>query len=198
MNDFYQTIKQTAIGNFKDRKSKFTAYAFPVSVEEEIKTIIKDLRKKHYDANHLPYAYVLGADKKKQFCSDDGEPHNSSGLAILNVLKSKELTNILIVVVRYFGGVKLGIPGLMNAFKAATEDVLQNCNIEKKLITQKIKIKFDYLQMNDIMSICKKYNLEITQQNFEQICNFEINIPKKIADEIYDLIKPHTKNIDFI
>jgi uncharacterized YigZ family protein len=198
MNDFYLTIKETATGNFKDRQSKFFAYAFPVSFEEDIKSIIKDLRKKHYDANHLPYAYVLGTEKKVQFCSDDGEPHNSSGPSILNVLKSKELTNILIVVVRYFGGTKLGIPGLMNAFKTATEDVLQNCVIEKKVIVQKIKIEFEYLQMNDIMSICKKYSLEITLQNFEQICTFEINIPKKIVDEIYDLIKPHAKNIDII
>ena len=170
MSDSFKTINKPAEGYFKDRKSKFYAFAYPVQNEDEVKEIQKKLRKKYYDARHHVYAFVLGKDKKNYRYSDDGEPSNSSGPPILNAIKSFDLTNILVVVIRYFGGKKLGIPGLINAYRSATEIALSNVTIVTKIVETKVNISFPYSLMSRVMYIIKKENASINSQNFTDKC----------------------------
>jgi uncharacterized YigZ family protein len=182
--DSYQTIEKPTEGIFKDRGSKFLAFAYPVFSEDEVKEIQKKLRKKYYDAVHHCFAFRLGADKKIFRMSDDGEPANSSAPPIYNQIRSKDLTNILVVVVRYFGGTKLGIPGLINAYKTATEEALNKASIITRTINEVLEIQFEYQSINEVKKIIKEENLEEISQKFELVCSITIGVRQSICQSI--------------
>ena len=161
MADSYLTIEKYTEGIYKEKGSKFLAFAYPVTTQDEIKQILADLRKKYYDATHHCYAYILGFDKEEFRMNDDGEPSGTAGRPILNALLSKDVTNILVVVVRYFGGTLLGVPGLINAYKTATQEALANALIVEKTVNDVYQIDFEYLVMNDVMRIIKDENIRI-------------------------------------
>ncbi len=183
-DDVYQTIAEPAEGFYKDKGSKFYAFAYPVYSEDEIKEIQKQLRKKYHDARHHCYAFRLCADKKTYRSSDDGEPSNSSGPPILGQIQSKELSNILIVVVRYFGGTKLGIPGLIKAYRTAALDAINNGKIVSKTENITFKIDFDYATMNSVMRIIKEQNLYLINQKSELTCEITLSVRKKNVNTI--------------
>jgi len=183
-NDEYLTIASLSEGAYKEKGSKFFAYAYPVKSEEEIKSIQKELRKKYYDARHHCYAFRFGADKKVYRASDDGEPANSSGPPILGQIQSFNLTNILIVVVRYFGGTKLGVPGLINAYRTAAADAIRNGKIIKKTVNSIHELHFNYPSMNQVMKIIKDENLRQYDQQFEMDCKLKISIRQKDSERI--------------
>ena len=177
----YNTIKITSEGNYKEKGSKFFAFAYPVTTEEEIKIIQQKLRKDYYDARHHVFAWRLGADKKRFRASDDGEPSNSSGPPILGQIQSFDLTNILIIVIRYFGGTKLGVPGLINAYRTSAKEAIENNQIIEKIVKSKYLIKFTYNEMNSVMKLIKDNNITQTNQNFDLNCSLEIEI--KVSEE---------------
>lgn len=175
-DDTYRTIAEPAEGFFKDKGSKFISFIFPVSSENEAKTHLLELRELHPKANHHVYAYRLGLDRMTYRLSDDGEPSGSSGRPILNTLYSKEITNILVVVVRYFGGTLLGIPGLINAYRSATEVALDNTQIVEKHLFNLYDLQFSYVQMNDVMRIVKEMELPVRVQTFEMECKMVVEV----------------------
>jgi uncharacterized YigZ family protein len=183
-NDEYLTISKPSEGLFKDRGSKFLAFAFPVTTEAEIKEIQEKLRSDFHDARHHCYAYMLGPEKKNYRANDDGEPSSTAGKPILGQIRSFNLTNILIVVIRYFGGTKLGVGGLINAYKTAAEEALKNAKIIKKILHDIYELKFDYPQMNEIMRIMKEENIEQIDQQFELSCSITLALRKKDADKV--------------
>jgi len=188
-NDIYKTISKTSNGFFKDKGSKFYAYAFMVINDDEIQERRNEIRKKHYDARHHVYAYRIGNEKDTFYASDDGEPANSSGAPILGQIRSADLTNILIIVVRYFGGTKLGIPGLINAYKTAAYDAINNSKIIKKTIGKEISLKFNYPLMNNVMRILKNDDIKILNQEFNENCKISIEIRKSKYDEVVNKLK---------
>lgn len=177
--DQFKTIKNISEGSYKEKGSKFFAFAYPVTTEEEIKEIQKGLRKKYYDARHHVYGFRLGADLKTFRCSDDGEPSNSSGPPVLGQIQSHELTNILIVVIRYFGGTKLGIPGLIHAYRTAAADAIENNTIIEKFEQDAFTIEFGYTVMNDVMKVLKDENPKQSNQLFDNTCRIDLSIRKK-------------------
>lgn len=187
--DTYFTIERPSEGLFKDRGSKFISYAFPVSNEEEIKKQLAILRKEHPSANHHCYAFRLGADKLAFRSNDDGEPSNTAGKPILGQIQSKDLTNILIVVVRYFGGTLLGVSGLINAYRQAAAEAIANAMITEKTVNDIYELKFDYLLMNDVMKIMKDEKLEQLSQEFELSCKLSFGVRKSNSVKVYDLFK---------
>lgn len=177
MSDQYKTLAQTSTGEFKDRGSKFFAYAFPVETETEIANALEQVKKEHFKARHHCYAYRLGMDKNNFRANDDGEPSGTAGRPILGQIDSWELTDVFIVVVRYFGGTKLGTSGLINAYKKSAIDALEQAEIITKTIKANFKIAFDYAIMGDVMSAAKKMNLEVVHQEFEVHPFLKIAIP---------------------
>ncbi len=166
--DTYLTIEKTPEPTiFKDRKSKFIGYAFPVNNVEEVKPIVDQLKKEHHNARHWCYAYRIGIEHIEERANDDGEPSNSAGTPILNQIKGKNLTNVLVVVVRYFGGVKLGVGGLINAYKTAAQMVLDQAEIVEKIRTKNLEIIFDYPDMNKVMRLIKEHQLQIIKQDLQ-------------------------------
>ena len=182
--DLYKTIKLPSEGLFKDKGSKFLAFAYPFENEIELKFLIEPLRKEHFKAVHFCYAYRIGLDRNNFRVNDDGEPSGSAGRPILNVLLSKEITNILVVVVRYWGGTLLGVPGLINAYKSATEEALTNAEIIKKTVNDVYQITFAYVKMNDIMKVVKDFDLKVRNQRFDNQCNIEIEFRKNISPNV--------------
>jgi len=182
--DTYRTIEKPAEGIFRDRGSKFLAYAFPVNTENELKNIQPKLKAEHPKANHHCYALRLGIDRSVFRINDDGEPSGTAGRPILNTLLSRDLTNIVVIVVRYFGGTLLGVPGLINAYKSATEEVLKQAVIIEKTANDIYTIDFDYLQMNEVMKIIKEDNLIIINQAFDNNCSIQISIRKTYVNQI--------------
>ncbi|WP_062060535.1 IMPACT family protein [Aquimarina longa] len=183
--DTYKTI--TTPGKevlFKDRNSKFFGYTFPVTTEEEIKLIIEHLKKQNHSARHWCYAWQIGTESFRYRSNDDGEPSNSAGQPIYGQIQSFEVTNILIVVVRYFGGVKLGVGGLINAYRTTAQLALKESNIIEKTINVNFVITFEYKNMNKVMRIIKENNLNILKQELELSCKIYISVRKKIADKI--------------
>ncbi len=176
--DTFYTLSKESEGIYKEKGSKFLAFAFPVSSEEEVKAHQKVLRKQYYDARHHVYAFRLGADLKTFRYSDDGEPSNSSGPPVLGQIKSNNITNILIVVVRYFGGTKLGIPGLINAYKMAAANAIENNAIIQKYEVDIFDIEFGYLVMNNVMKILKEQNPTQSNQQFDNACKISLAIRK--------------------
>ncbi len=172
---------------FKDRGSKFFGYAYPVKSEEEIKLHIEQLKKDHYNARHWCYAWQLGKKYEHYRANDDGEPSNSAGMPIYGQLQSFDVTNVLIVVVRYFGGTKLGVGGLIQAYKTAAKFALESSSIVEKTIDELFQLKFGYPEMNTMMRIIKDEKLNITQKKMELDCEFIISVRKKEATRIFSL-----------
>jgi len=186
-DDIYLTIAQPCEGLYKDKGSRFISFAYPVSNEEEIKKLLLDLRKEHFNARHHCYAFRLGADKQAYRANDDGEPKYTAGKPILGQIQSKDLTNILVVVVRYFGGTLLGVGGLINAYRQAAADALGNAVIIEKTVNEFYEIAFDYLQMSQVMKIIKDENLEQIQHNFESDCKLVFSVRKNNSNKIVEL-----------
>ncbi len=184
MTDQYKTIKSPSEGLFKDKGSKFLAFVYPFEDENELKKYIEPLRKEHFKAVHFCYAYRLGLDKTNFRVNDDGEPSGSAGRPILNVLLSKEITNILVVVVRYWGGTLLGVPGLINAYKSTTEEALENAEIIEKTVNNVYQITYGYVQMNDIMKVVKDFDLKIINQKFDNQCVIEIEFRTSLSPQV--------------
>lgn len=172
---------------FKEKNSKFFGYAFPVTTEDEIKSILNKLRKQHLGAGHFCYAFQLGTDTLFFRVNDDGEPSNSAGMPIYGQIQSFGLTNVLVVVVRFFGGVKLGVSGLISAYKTAAQMALEESVIQEKTIDVQFQISFDYKNMNKVMRIIKEKNLEIISQQMKESCQINIATRKKNAEIIFDI-----------
>lgn len=195
INDTYKSIN-TAPNQvlFKDKNSKFYGFAFPVTNEIEVKDILLDLRKKHSQAQHFCYAYQIGVEQKVSKTNDDGEPSYSAGMPIFSQIQSFEITNVLVVVVRYFGGIKLGVGGLINAYKTTAHLVLKEAPIEEKIIYDFYVISFSYKNMNKVMRIIKEKKLQIVSQKIDLNCEIELAIRKKntklipiFFSEIYEI-----------
>lgn len=176
--DTYLTIEKPCEGIFRDRGSKFQAYAYPVKTDQDIKDIIVNLKKEHPKANHHCWAMRWSSDRSIFRLNDDGEPSGTAGRPILNTLLSRNLTNIAVVVIRYFGGTLLGVPGLINAYRSATELALNEAVVVERTVNDVYTVMFDYLQMNEIMRIIKDDNLEILEQQFDNDCTIKFSIRK--------------------
>ncbi len=186
-DDTYLTITQPCEGMFKDKGSKFIAFAYPISSEIEIKPILAKLKAEHTKANHHCFALRLTPDRSVYRVNDDGEPSGTAGRPILNTLLSKNLTNILVVVVRYFGGTLLGVPGLINAYRSATEEALKTAKIIEKTVNDLYGIYFDNSHMNDVMRIVKNENLTIIHQQFDTVCELNVEVRKSQVERVVSL-----------
>ena len=185
--DTYKTIANPSEEIlFKEKNSKFFGYAFPIASEDQVKPLIEPLRKRHFNAVHFCYAYQIGTEKITFRANDDGEPSNSAGMPIYGQIQSQELTNVLIVIVRFFGGTKLGVGGLITAYKTAAQMALEATSIIEKTIDVHYLISFDYKNMNKVMRVIKEKNLEIITQKMEMSCEIEIATRKKNATIVLD------------
>ena len=188
INDTYKTIAfPSEPFLLKEKSSKFFGYAFPIENEEDVKSIIDDLRKQNNGAGHFCYAYQIGVEKISYRANDDGEPNNSAGMPIYGQIQSFEVTNVLVVVVRYFGGTKLGVGGLISAYKTVAQMSLEQAEIVEKTIDVHFLVSFDYPNMNKVMRVIKEKNLEIVTQKLELTCEIEIKTRKKNAEIIFDI-----------
>ena len=188
IKDTYKTIhKPTEETLFKEKGSKFFGVAYPVTSEEEVKEFLEELKKKHHSARHFCYAYQIGIENRSYRANDDGEPNNSAGLPIYGQIQSFEVTNILIVSVRYFGGTKLGVGGLISAYKKSAQLALEASVILEKTINIQYKLTFNYDLMNLVMRIIKEKNIEIVNQKLEMNCEYIISVRKNDADAIFGL-----------
>lgn len=179
MEDVFKTIESQSEGIYKEKGSRFIALAYPVTREEEIRDIVAGLKEKYYDARHHCYAWRLGAAKTHFRANDDGEPSSTAGKPILGQIQSNDLTNILIVVIRYFGGIKLGVSGLINAYREAAADALRNAVIIEKTVDEQLRIHFSYMVMNDVMKIVKEEEPDVLERNFEMECDMLLSIRQK-------------------
>lgn len=185
-SDTYYTLGSEAETLYKDKGSKFLTYAYPVRSEVEIKEHLDALRKRYYDATHHCYAWRLGPKGESFRANDDGEPSSTAGRPILGQLLSKEVTYALIVVVRYFGGTKLGVPGLIEAYKTSAALVLENAVIEQRTVDIETKIRFSYLAMNDVMRIVKEMQPQIIDQQFDNLCTMTLSIRQSRAEQLLE------------
>lgn len=186
--DTYKTIAlPSAEVLFKEKNSKFFGYAFPISSEDQVKNLIEPLRKKHFNAVHYCYAFQTGTEKIHFRANDDGEPSNSAGMPIYGQIQSFGITNVLIVIVRYFGGTKLGVGGLISAYKTAAQMTLEASEIIERTIDIHFEIIFDYKNMNKVMRVIKEKNLEIISQKMEISCQIEITTRKKNAEMVFGI-----------
>jgi uncharacterized YigZ family protein len=181
--DFYYTIEKPGTAEFKDRGSKFIAYAWPIASVEEFKAHLDVIKKEHPKATHHCFAYRIGLDKNVFRVSDDGEPSGTAGRPILGQIDSRQLTNTLIIVVRYFGGTLLGVPGLINAYKSAAALALQVTPVVQKPVEINYSLQFDYTVMNDVMQVIRQCNCTVHQQEMQLFCSMTIGIPKNRLDE---------------
>jgi len=184
MLDEYKTISGTGEGYYTEKRSKFLAFAHHVETTDEIKELLAGYRKKYYDARHVCYAYMLGAERKEFRANDDGEPSSTAGKPILGQINSNELTNILIVVVRYYGGVNLGTSGLIVAYREAAADAIAHSTVETRQVEEIIRYSFAYPQMNDVMRIVKDMNPRILSQTFENTCEIVLSIRKSEVEQL--------------
>ena len=184
MTDEYKTISGTSEGYYTEKRSKFLAFAHHVETTDEVKELVAGYRKKYYDARHVCYAYMLGPERKDFRANDDGEPSSTAGKPILGQINSNELTNILIVVVRYYGGVNLGTSGLIVAYREAASDALANASIETRQVEEIIKYSFTYPQMNDVMRIVKEMNPRIVSQTYDNTCDIVLSIRKSEVEQL--------------
>ncbi|WP_205771779.1 IMPACT family protein [Mucilaginibacter terrenus] len=182
--DTYKTIAQPAEGVFRDRGSKFLSFAYPITNDAEVKPLVANLKTLHPKANHHCWAVRLGIDRSVFRVNDDGEPSGTAGRPILNTLLSKDITNTLVVVVRYFGGTLLGVPGLINAYKAATEAALAEASVVEKTVNDVYTIIFEYPQMNDVMRIIKEEQLSIIEQTLELNCSVKFSVRKTQVESV--------------
>lgn len=187
--EIYYTIEKTSEAEFKDRGSKFIAYAFPVATVEEVKSCLNKVKGDHPKATHHCFAWRLGLDGNSYRVSDDGEPSGSAGRPILGQIDSKEITNTLIVVARYFGGTLLGVPGLINAYKTSASLALQVTPVVQKQVEVVYRVEFDYTIMNQIMMVVKQFNCTIIRQDMQLFCMMSIGVPKNREDEVLYRLK---------
>lgn len=186
--DTYKTLaKPSEEILYKEKNSKFYGYAFPVTNEDEIKNHLETLRKQHHGAVHFCYAFQIGTNKIQYRANDDGEPSNSAGMPIYGQIQSFGLTNVLVVIVRFFGGVKLGVGGLISAYRTAAQMALEESEIIEKTIDIFLKVNFDYKNMNKVMRVIKEKNLSIISQNMNESCEIIISTRKKNAEIIFDI-----------
>jgi len=182
--DEYRTIATESEGYYTEKRSKFLAFAHPVSTVDEVKDIVARYRKQYYDARHVCYAYMLGAERTDFRANDDGEPSSTAGKPILGQINSNELTDILIVVVRYYGGVNLGTSGLIVAYREAAADAIGHATIVTRQVEETVRYTFTYPQMNDVMRIVKDMAPRIVSQTFENTCEIVLSIRKSEADRL--------------
>jgi uncharacterized YigZ family protein len=185
----YHTIEKPSLAEFKDRGSKFLAYAFPIQSTDDFKKRLKELKEEHPKAAHHCFAYRIGTDGNNFRSSDDGEPSGSAGKPILGQLDGKELTNVAVVVVRYFGGTLLGVSGLINAYKTSTSLALQLTSIIQKPVLVQYQLQFDYTLMNEVMIVVKRFGLTVLQNEMQLFCRMVIGIPKDNLDPVLDKLK---------
>jgi len=183
-NDTYKTIEKISEGYITEQRSKFIAYAVPVCTLEEVKTHIDNYRNQYHDARHVCWAYILGTERKNFRVNDDGEPSSTAGKPILGVINSNELTDVLIVVIRYFGGVKLGTNGLIIAYRAAAQEAIANANIIEKTTNEELTITFKYPFLNGVMRIVKEINPFVVSQTFDMDCQMTLKIRKSEAEKL--------------
>ncbi|MFP4471616.1 MAG: IMPACT family protein [Bacteroidales bacterium] len=183
-HDTYRTLAGRSEGLFKDKGSKFIAHALPVNTEDQVKEELEAIKKKYYDARHHCYAYILGFEKEDYRMNDDGEPSGTAGKPIHGQLLSHDLTDALIVVVRYFGGTKLGVRGLINAYKFAAQDAIANNRIVTKILQDIFVVKFDYVDMNDVMRIMKEEELPQLDQDFHMTCSLTFAVRKDFSERV--------------
>ena len=184
MSDEFKTITATSEGYYTEKRSKFLAFAHHVETVDEVKQLLADYRKKYYDARHVCYAYMLGAGREEIRDKDDGEPSSTAGKPILGQINSNELTDILIVVVRYYGGVNLGTSGLIVAYREAAADAIAHATVEVRQVEEVITYTFAYPQMNDVMRIVKEMNPRILTQTYDNTCEIRLSIRKSEADQL--------------
>ena len=187
--DSYKIVITKGEGLYKEKGSKFIAEAFPVHSEAEVKERVAEIRKKYFDAKHHCYAFMIGPDKACYRSSDDGEPSGTAGKPILNQILSKDVTNVCVVVTRYFGGQLLGVPGLINAYKTSAREALDNCIVVEKTVDEVYSLEFDYPLLNEVMRILKDENLEQQNPKFELRCYLEISIRQSDSDRIVEKLK---------
>lgn len=189
--DSYKTISQpTEEVLYKEKNSKFFGYAFPIQHEDEVKEIIDGIKKVHYNARHWCYAFQIGTEQVYYRANDDGEPSNTAGAPIYGQIQSFDVTNILIVVVRYFGGVKLGVGGLITAYRAAAQMAMEEADIIEKTIDKNFKVRFEYKDMNNVMRVIKEKDLKILNQMMEMSCEIELSIRKSEYDQALEAFIP--------
>ena len=186
--DTFKSIASPSRGLFKDNGSRFIALAYPVTTEEEIKSIITSVRKEYHDARHHCYAYRLGYRRDISRANDDGEPSSSAGRPILGQIDSLELSDILVVVVRYFGGIKLGIPGLIRAYRSSTADALDHAEIVEKTAVRRYRLTFGYMDMNGVMKVLKDLGLQACKQDFGMECSLETDVRLSLAETFEEKI----------
>lgn len=187
-DDTYRTIAAPAEGLYKEKGSKFLAFAFPVRTTDEVKEHLDALRKQYFDARHHCYAYILGANKDAWRANDDGEPSGTGGRPIHGQLLSADLTDTLIVVVRYFGGILLGASGLANAYKTAARDAIDHAEIVERTIDVRYRLRFEYALMNDVMRIIKDFDLKPENQQFDLDCTLDLSVRQSLSVRLYDAI----------
>lgn len=189
MDDTYKTIAAPAEGTYSEKRSKFLAFAIPVRTQEEVKEWVKEYQKKYYDARHACYAYMLGHERKDFRANDNGEPSGTAGKPILGQINSNELTDILIIVVRYFGGIKLGTSGLIGAYKTAAAEAIANSTIIEKTVDDDITVYFEYPFLNDVMRIVKEEEPQVIDQVFEMDCKMTLRIRRSKSDRLRSRIE---------
>lgn len=177
--DKYRTVNAIAEGLYKEKGSRFISFIYPVKTEEEIKDILTEIKTKYYDARHHCYAYCLGANRERFRANDDGEPSSTAGKPILGQIVSNDLSNVLVVVVRYFGGIKLGVSGLIQAYRDAAADAILHAEIVERTVDEEIRIRFTYVVMNDVMKVLKEEEPEVLSRNFEMECEMILSIRQK-------------------
>ena len=193
--DYYYTVERAAVAEFKDRGSKFIAYSFPIKNTTDFKKNLQEIKKEHPKASHHCFAYRLGTDGNNFRVSDDGEPSGTAGKPILGQIDSKKLTDILIIVVRYFGGTLLGVPGLINAYKTAAALVLQCTPVVQKAVQINYELQFNYTEMNEVMRILKQFNCTILANEMQLFCSIETGIPRNKINEVISALK-EVKNLE--
>ena len=199
IEDKYKEIQTHSTGIYKEKGSKFIAYSYPVYSEDQVKEKLEEVRRLEYSARHYCYAYILNPDKSAQRANDDGEPSSTAGKPILGQILSNDLTNILIVVVRYFGGVKLGVPGLIRSYKTAAADAIANSTLITKTIKEQYEVSFKYPQMNDVMRLIKEFDLEVVNTDFQIDCKLIFAVPKSKAELVVQSYKKnHELRIEYI
>ncbi|MBR3031078.1 MAG: YigZ family protein [Bacteroidales bacterium] len=189
VTDSYKSIAAPSRGLYKDKGSKFLSFAYPVSTEAQVKVIVSSLKKEYFDARHHCYAYRLGLTGDRWRANDDGEPSSTAGRPILGQILSAELSDILIVVVRYFGGILLGTSGLTVAYKTAAADALANSEIVEKIATESFEIRFDYLQMNDVMKVLKELQIAPKEQSFDERCLIVASVRLRDIPRFKEMLK---------
>jgi len=182
----FRTIEGPATGQYKEKGSRFLAFAYPVETEEEIRTHLERLQKEYFDARHHCYAWMLGPDQQRFRANDAGEPNHSAGDPILGQIRSRNLTNVLVVVVRYFGGVKLGVGGLITAYRTAADDALSNAVIVEREVRDTVVITYDYEATPEVMRLVRDFNLSIVNQTFDQRCSLSATYSLRVKDELFN------------